>query len=113
MTRLRGSGRAPVTNEARPSLSEPELQAWLSERGGSMTLHDQCDMLRALLGPAGPELTCEQCFEQLDRYVELELAGEKACELVPGMCAHLEGCPPCEEDHLSLRTFVEREIAAT
>ena len=32
-------------------------------------------LLGGLLGPAGPELTCERCFEELDRYVELELAG--------------------------------------
>ena len=32
-------------------------------------------LLGRLLGPAGPELTCERCFEELDRYVELELAG--------------------------------------
>ena len=48
-----------------------------------------------VLGPAGPELTCEQCFEQLDRYVELELAGADADAAVPGMSAHLTGCPAC------------------
>jgi hypothetical protein len=32
-------------------------------------------LIAALLGPAGPELTCEDCFEQLDRYVDLALAG--------------------------------------
>ena len=26
-------------------------------------------LLGRLLGPPGPELTCEQCFDQLDRYV--------------------------------------------
>ena len=30
--------------------------------------------LERLLGPAGPEVTCEECFELLDQYVELELA---------------------------------------
>jgi hypothetical protein len=58
--------------------------------------------LDKLLGPAGPELTCEQCFEELDRYVELELAGQDAEGRVPGMGAHLEGCPACAEDHRSL-----------
>jgi hypothetical protein len=62
--------------------------------------------LAALLGPEGPELTCEECFEHLDRYVELELAGEAADEAVPGMRAHLEGCPACHDDHQSLRDFV-------
>jgi len=62
-----------------------------------------------LLGPEGPELTCEQCFDQLDRYVELELSGDRADEQVPGMRAHLEGCPACDEDHASLLAFVSAE----
>jgi hypothetical protein len=68
-------------------------------------------LLRALLGPKGPELSCEQCFEQLDRYVELELAGSNADEAIPGMRAHLEGCPACHEDHVSLRSFVQSDAS--
>jgi hypothetical protein len=64
------------------------------------------ELVRALLGPEGPELSCEECFDQLDRYVELELAGADADEAVPGMRAHLEGCPACHDDHESLREFV-------
>jgi hypothetical protein len=63
-------------------------------------------LIKRLLGPAGPELTCEQCFDELDRYVELALAGAPAAEQVPGMRAHLEGCPACAEDHDSLLAFV-------
>ena len=63
-------------------------------------------LITRFLGPTGPELTCEQCFDELDRYVELELAGGSADEQVPGMCAHLEGCPACAEDHDSLLAFV-------
>jgi hypothetical protein len=55
-----------------------------------------------LLGPAGPEVSCETCFEQLDRYVELELAGADADAEIPGLRAHLEGCPACAEEHASL-----------
>jgi hypothetical protein len=58
--------------------------------------------LDGMLGPSGPELGCEECFEQLDRYVELELAGADADSEVPGMRSHLSGCPACEEDHRSL-----------
>jgi hypothetical protein len=49
--------------------------------------------LGRLLGPAEPEIGCDACFEELDRYVELELAGEDADAAVPGLRAHLEGCP--------------------
>ena len=64
-------------------------------------------LLDALLGPAEAELTCEQCFDMLDTYVELELAGESADARVPGMRAHLHGCPACAEEHESLRDLLQ------
>jgi hypothetical protein len=71
--------------------------------------HPHRDLLGRLLGPAGPELTCEQCFDELDRYVELELQHDAAHadEMIPGMRAHLEGCQACHEEHRSLRALVE------
>ncbi len=65
-------------------------------------------LIAALLGPAEPELTCEECFERLDHYVELTVAGADPDEAVAGMRAHLVGCPACEEDHASLLEFVRR-----
>ena len=62
-----------------------------------------------ILGPAGPELTCEQCFDELDRYVEIELAGGDADAAVPGMSAHLRGCPACAEDRESLVALLRAE----
>jgi hypothetical protein len=62
-----------------------------------------------LLGPEGPELGCDECFDQLDRYVELELRGADADAAVPGMRAHLDGCPACREEHESLRALVEQD----
>jgi hypothetical protein len=64
------------------------------------------NLIARLLGPAEPEVSCERCFELLDRYVDLELAGEDADARLPGMRAHLEGCPACHEDHESLRELV-------
>ena len=49
--------------------------------------------LSRLVGPAGPEVGCDACFDELDRYVELELAGQNADAAVPGLRAHLERLP--------------------
>jgi hypothetical protein len=73
---------------------------------------DRSSLLKALLGPEGPELTCEQCFDELDRYVELELGGTDADAAIPGMRAHLEGCAACDEDHRSLLALVRGEPAS-
>jgi hypothetical protein len=67
--------------------------------------------LGRLLGPAEPEIGCEECFEQLDLYIELELAGSDADAALPGLRAHLLGCPACREEHESLRALVVGEQA--
>ena len=63
-------------------------------------------LLNGLLGPAGPEVDCDTCFDVLDRYVELELETVDADAAIPGLRAHLDGCPACREEHESLRAFV-------
>jgi hypothetical protein len=63
-------------------------------------------LIRRLLGPSGPEVSCEGCFEQLDEYVDAELTGRPAGPQTAELAAHLEGCPACREDYESLRAFL-------
>ena len=63
--------------------------------------------LLRLLGPGEPEVGCEECFDELDRYVEAELAGADGDAVVPGLRTHLAGCPACAEEHESLRALLE------
>ena len=58
--------------------------------------------LGRLLGPAAPELGCDECFSRLDEYVELELIGADPEARFPGLRAHLDGCAACREEHDSL-----------
>ena len=83
------------------------------------------DDLRRLLGPGRPELTCEECFTELDWYVDYRRAGAGApFEVCPacrtpgecgaardclGMCAHLAGCPACGEEYESLQALASGE----
>jgi anti-sigma factor RsiW len=64
------------------------------------------EAISRLLGPAEPEVGCDECFTEIDRYVELELAGADADAAIPGLRAHLAGCPACREEHDSLRALV-------
>jgi predicted anti-sigma-YlaC factor YlaD len=63
-------------------------------------------VLGRLLGPSEPEVGCDVCFDELDRYVELELAGADVDAAVPGLRAHLDGCPACREEYESLRALI-------
>jgi hypothetical protein len=74
--------------------------------------NNRSEALEQVLGPAEFEVTCEQCFELLDQYVELEVAGADADAHLPGLRAHLDGCPACHEDHESLLALVRADDEA-
>jgi hypothetical protein len=65
--------------------------------------------IERLLGPTGDQVSCDQCFELLDEYVELELNGADADARLPGLRTHLRGCPACKEDYESLRALIIAE----
>jgi hypothetical protein len=69
------------------------------------------DALERLLGPTGYEVGCDECFELLDEFVELELAGVDADARIPGVRAHLDGCPACREEYAALRELVSAEVS--
>jgi hypothetical protein len=74
-----------------------------------MTSHELNRMLGQLLGPGAPEVGCDECFDAIDRFVELELAGAQPERSLPGFSAHLVGCPACREEYESLRDLVGHE----
>ncbi|MET3921402.1 hypothetical protein [Arthrobacter sp. UYEF20] len=56
---------------------------------------------------AEPWLSCDDCFEQIDEYVEQVLAGTAVS--VPAMRAHLIGCAACGEEARSLLLLVAED----
>jgi anti-sigma factor RsiW len=74
-----------------------------------VTRLDHNPSIARLLGPAEPEILCDECFEQLDVYVDAELGHADPDAAVPGMRAHLEGCPACAEEYESLRALVRHD----
>ena len=62
-----------------------------------------------LLGTGEQAVDCDECFDQLDRYVEAEQARQPVDELFAGLRAHLAACRTCAEEHESLRALLETE----
>ena len=69
------------------------------------------ELIERLLGPTGYQLDCEECFELVNEYAELELVGIEAETLIPGLHTHLDGCSACNEDHESLRALLAQPAA--
>lgn len=62
---------------------------------------------RLLTVDAEPWLSCDDCFDLVDRHVEWLLTG--AGEPVPAMAAHLRGCVACDEEARSLLTLAAED----
>ena len=48
------------------------------------------------------EIGCDECFEQLDRYIEMTLAGKNVAEAMPLVEDHLGRCQDCREEFEAL-----------
>lgn len=58
------------------------------------------------------EIGCDECFEQLDRFTELHLAGKRAAEAMPLVAEHLARCGDCREEFEALLAALQAEASA-
>lgn len=59
-------------------------------------------MVRVIVTTRPDEIGCDECFEQLDRFVEIRLAGKEIPEAMLLVQDHLERCDDCHEEFEAL-----------
>jgi len=68
-------------------------------------------LLREIAETREVEIGCDECFEQVNRFVEIELSGLDPARAMPLVQEHLEICGECREEFeallLALRTSQE------
>ena len=60
------------------------------------------EMARGIMTTRPDEIGCAECFEQMDRFVEMELAGKNAAQAMPLVRDHLDRCGNCREEFEAL-----------
>jgi hypothetical protein len=53
------------------------------------------------------EITCGECYQEVDKYVDMLRDGKKPSEIMPLVEHHLTLCPPCKEEFQALLTALE------
>jgi hypothetical protein len=59
-------------------------------------------MARGIMTTRDDEIGCTACFEQVDQFVEMKLAGKNAAEAMPLVQNHLDRCGNCREEFEAL-----------
>jgi hypothetical protein len=58
---------------------------------------DVVKLLRAIAETRDSEIGCEESFERMDYFAEMELSGQDAGALMPLVSDHLSKCEDCRE----------------
>lgn len=59
--------------------------------------------LRNIYETRDEEISCTECFDQVSRFVDLEISGENAAIRMPQIKHHLNQCRACREEYEALR----------
>ena len=68
-------------------------------------------MMHNVISTRPDEIGCDDCFEQLNHFAELVLAGQPAAVLMPLVQDHLDRCADCREEYEALLRALKASAA--
>lgn len=64
-------------------------------------------ILRKLKSVRDEDITCDECYIEIDRYVDMLRAGQDAATVLPQVKEHLEQCDCCKVEFKALIAILE------
>lgn len=64
-------------------------------------------LVRSVMTSHPDEIGCERCLEELDRFVEMKLAGKDPSSAMPLVRDHLANCRDCRAEFSALLAIVQ------
>ena len=59
------------------------------------------------------EISCAECFEQLDQFTDMMLLNEHAVDVMPRVRDHLQRCPDCRQEYDALLCALRAMASST
>jgi len=75
--------------------------------------HSIQEMMQRIAATRPVEIGCDECFEQLDHFVEFDIAGKNVAEALPLVSEHLERCKDCREEFELLRAMLKAQTLSS
>ena len=64
-------------------------------------------IIKSLVITEAEEMTCGECFNEIDQYVDMLREGKSPGEVMPMVKHHINICPPCREEFEALLVALE------
>lgn len=68
------------------------------------------DAMKTVFSTKAVDITCDECFEYIDEYVDMLRAGQDPSDVLPQVKGHLEQCRCCEMEFQALISILEAEV---
>lgn len=65
------------------------------------------EIVREIVNTRDVEIGCDDCFDQLDKFVDLELNGKSPEEAFPLVKDHIDRCKECREEYEALLEAIQ------
>lgn len=70
------------------------------------TAASRAELIAGLLADTSPYLSCDECFDRIDEYVERRLDDPRYEDVA--MQTHLAGCGACADEALALQELLDQ-----
>ncbi len=67
-----------------------------------LTLSSLKILVQGIVSSHSEVIGCDECWDQIDRFAEIELTGKDASQVLPLVEDHLERCGMCREEYEAL-----------
>ena len=67
------------------------------------------NIFKMIMSTHEADITCDECFEHVDRYAEMLLAGGEPDEVLLKVQRHLENCHCCEKEFEALMVILKAQ----
>lgn len=74
-----------------------------------MKLEKLKQLIQSVFAVKDEEILCSEFFEQLPRFVDLQISKGNAAQLLPDVSQHLHQCPECDEVYQALLQALQSE----
>jgi hypothetical protein len=89
------------------AIKETIRRAIMGRRGAVLDTEQVKQMARGIMSTRPDEIGCDDCFRQLDAFVDMTLAGRDAAAAMPLVEDHLARCGDCREEFEVLLAAVQ------
>jgi uncharacterized protein with PIN domain len=65
------------------------------------------NMLRAVIATKEVEIGCDDCYEKLNKFIEMEINGKSPEQAMPLVKDHLDRCKDCRQEYEALLKAIQ------